>query len=109
MDRAYINMVDGEDFNFPENLDLSELFPEHYYPSVSFEESTVDIHLVGGEARFIFGKAEIECFFEFYEEDDELYEKNEFIEEDGYTTGLVEFVADKISEVLGRKATLSGS
>lgn len=109
MDRAYINMVDGEDFDFPENIDLCELFPEHYYPTVSFDNSAVDINLIGGEARFIFGEAEIECLFEFYEEDDELYEDNEFIEEESYTRGLVKYVADKLSEILNRKATWSGA
>lgn len=109
MDRAYINMVDAEDFDFPVDMDLCELFPEHYYPSVSFNRREVNINLVGGEARFIIGEAEIECFFEFYEEDDELYENSEYIEEGSYTTGLIEYVADKISEILGRSATWSGA
>jgi hypothetical protein len=102
-------MVDGEDFDFPENMDLCVLFPEYYYPSVSFDNSTVDINLVGGKARFIVRDAEIECFFEFYEEDDKLYENNEILEEEGYTTELVAYVADKLSEVLKRKVTWSGA
>ncbi|WP_133160933.1 hypothetical protein [Pseudomonas laurylsulfativorans] len=109
MERAYIIMSDGEDFDFPRSVCMSDLFPENYCPAVSSNQTVVNIKLFGGEARFIFGEAEVECYFDFYEQDEELFEDTGFEGQDDYVRGLLNYVAKRIGEACGREAEWNGT
>lgn len=103
MNRACITMADEADFDLPDGFDLADLFPEHYNPAVSGDDTLVDLDLFAGKARCLFGDAEIVCFFEFYQEDDEFFENDEYANEGSRVGGLMEYVVEKLTRVCERE------
>ncbi len=97
--------VDVDDFSWLEKQDVLSFFPEHYSPSLieSEEGQVVDVVFPGGKGRFTFNEYEVECSFEYYD-DDEDYD-SEWEEFKTYTENvgesLVQYVADEISSSTG--------
>ena len=104
MHRATITLEDASDFDFPDDFELADLFPEHYNPSVSGDNRLVDLDVFGGKARCLIGEAEIACFFEFYAEDDEFFEDDEYASGGGRIDGLMGYVVERITRVCDREA-----
>lgn len=109
MERAFINLLDGECFDFPDSLDLVELFPEQCVPSVSSDGTVVIVPISGGVGQFLIGEAEVACFFEFYEADEEQYEEYAFEEREATSRGLVEFVAARIADICEQDTEVNGA
>lgn len=103
--------IDAEETNWIDGLDIISLFPEHYSPSLidSAEGKIVDVSFPGGKSRFTFYDLEIECHFEYYEEDEDF--DNEWEEFKAYSgdigISLVEYVAGQISSLTGLSTNFS--
>jgi len=97
--------VDVIDASWLDDLDVESLFPEHYSPSLidSDEGKAVDVSFPGGKSRFIFYGHEIECHFEYYDEDEDFDNEWEEFKEysDDIGISLVEYVAEQISNRTG--------
>ncbi|HFQ5433779.1 TPA: hypothetical protein ACGVBV_004287 [Vibrio vulnificus] len=97
--------IDVEDSNWLKSLDVLSLFPEHYSPVLmdTSEREIVDVAFSGGKGRFIFHDHEVECCFEYYD-DDEDYD-NEWDEFKDYSDNvgreLANYVAEEISSCTG--------
>jgi hypothetical protein len=105
MDAVIYIKVDADDSGWLKNQDVISFFPEHYSPSFidSEDELVVDVAFPGGKGRFTFNENEVECHFEYYDDDEDYdAEWSEFNScTDNMAESLVKYIADEISGSTG--------
>ena len=106
MERVYINKISGEDFNFPDSFKLSDLFPNYMIP-FDFGDARIDVNIEGGKACFLFGEAQIECFFEFFDDQDHMDTEGDF-DEERVSKEIIEFLVGHLADIFGEEVEWNG-
>jgi len=107
MAEIYTIKIDTDDIDYMSGIAPESLFPEHYDPTVLESDNglMVNVTFVGGAARFYFNELDIDCQFEYFDGDEDY--EDEFNEIDlkgeNFSVGLVEYIANKVTELTGNK------
>lgn len=110
MSEVFTIKVDANDENYLNGIEIESLFPEYYSPLLveSNHGPVVNIVFNEGAGRFFFRGLDIECQFEYYAEaQNYIHELGEnYAEEadnrgENFVDGLVEYVAEKITDITG--------